>query len=66
MDLLSSRSIVQEICYIPTWPWGYITDGHEHPKADLTPRCVETVAPYSFLRGRLSWGPGRHSTGAMR
>ena len=60
MSLLGSRLIVQEICYIPTWPWGYITDGHDQAKVDLTPRCVEVVAPYSFLRGRLNWRPGGH------
>ena len=53
-DPLSSRSIAQEICYIPTWPWGYLLDGKELEKADMTPQCVDAVAPYTFLRRRLS------------
>ena len=35
---LSLRSIAQEICYIPTWPWGYNFNGTESAKADMTPR----------------------------
>ncbi|KAF9788174.1 hypothetical protein BJ322DRAFT_611735 [Thelephora terrestris] len=40
----------EEICYIPTWPWGYRFDRNEGEKVDMTPRCIEAVAPYSFLQ----------------
>ena len=47
IGLLSLQLIMQEICYIPTWPWGYPFDG---TAVNMTPRCVEAVAPYSFLQ----------------
>ena len=57
--LLCLRSIIQEICYVPTWPWGYGFDRDEEIAVDMTPRCVGAVAPYGFLQPT---GPGRHST----
>jgi len=47
----------EEACYIPTWPWGYLPDGDGEEKIDMTPRCIEAVAPYSFFQ---SSRPGRH------
>ena len=44
------QSIVQEICYLPTWPWGYPFDRREEETVDMTPQCVEAVEPYSFLQ----------------
>ena len=44
------QSIVQEICYLPTWPWGYPFDRREDETVDMTPQCVEAVEPYSFLQ----------------
>ena len=32
-----------------TWPWGYRFNRNEEGTVDLTPRCVEAVAPYGFL-----------------
>ena len=54
IDRLETQSwwILQETCYIPTWPWGYRFAGREEEKIDMTPQCVEVVAPYSFLKGR--------------
>ena len=46
---LNSGSILQEVCYIPTWPWGYRFDGDEKKKIDMIPRCIEATAPYSGL-----------------
>jgi len=48
---------LQEVCYTPTWPWGYHFDRNEEEKIDMTPRCIGAVAPYNFL---LQSGPGRH------
>ncbi|KAF9653761.1 hypothetical protein BDM02DRAFT_3086829 [Thelephora ganbajun] len=49
----------EEICYIPTWPWGYRFGRNEVGKVDMTPRCVEAVVPYSFLQPSR---PGPHSS----
>ena len=51
MDPLSLQLILQEICYIPTWPWGYLPGSTKGGAIDMTPRCVEAVAPYTFLVG---------------
>jgi len=40
----------EEICYIPTWPWGYRFHNGEEGTVDMTPRCVEAVEPYRFLQ----------------
>ena len=48
IGLLSLPLIAQEICYIPTAPWKR-ADRNEDGRVDMTPRCVEAVAPYSFL-----------------
>ena len=47
---LNLKPFAQELCYIPTWPWGYRfrRDGEE--RVDMKPRCIEAVAPYSFLQ----------------
>ena len=50
MGLPSLQPIVQEMCYIPTWPQGYLSDRGEEKMVDMTPRCVEAVAPYGFLQ----------------
>ena len=50
MDPLNWWPVLQETCYIPTWPWGYLPGRGGEEKMDMTPRCVEAVAPYSFLR----------------
>lgn len=48
LTLLTSRlKSAQEICYIPTWPWGYRFGRDGEGRVDMTPRCVEAVAPYS-------------------
>ena len=41
---------MREICYIPTWPWGYGFDTNEEGAVDMTPRYVaQAVASYAFL-----------------
>jgi hypothetical protein len=54
-SLFDLQSIVQEICYITTFPWGYFY-GHEGETVDLTQRCVEAVEPFDFLQ---RFGPDR-------
>jgi len=39
----------EEVCYIPTWPWGYTSPRDEGGSVELTPRCIEAVAPYTGL-----------------
>jgi hypothetical protein len=48
--LFDLQSIVQEICYITTFPWGGYLFLKEGEAVDLTPRCVEAVEPFSFLK----------------
>ena len=54
---LNLQRFAQEVCYIPTWPWGYRFDRNGEERIDMTPRCIEAVAPYSFL---LPYEPNRN------
>jgi hypothetical protein len=45
----SLQAIAQEICYIPTWPWGYRSRDRSET-VDMTPRCEAAVEPFHFLR----------------